>query len=174
MGNLGYGELLLIILVALLLFGPNKIPELAKACMGDERYPTIALEAIRKMVTLKGFLEPWDPTGEQPAKQGVLIRHLVLPGQVENSLEVLRLIHQEFGPEIPLSVMSQYRPVPACSARGEFQRALNAKEYEQVLGLAGKLGFSKVYAQELVEQTAFLPDFHDPEDPFPGHRLPKN
>ena len=32
MGNLGYGELLLIILVALLLFGPNKIPELARAC----------------------------------------------------------------------------------------------------------------------------------------------
>ncbi|MDD5656291.1 MAG: twin-arginine translocase TatA/TatE family subunit [Elusimicrobia bacterium] len=32
MGNIGYGELLLILLVALLLFGPNKIPELARAC----------------------------------------------------------------------------------------------------------------------------------------------
>jgi sec-independent protein translocase protein TatA len=32
MGNLGYGEIILIVLVALLLFGPNKIPELAKAC----------------------------------------------------------------------------------------------------------------------------------------------
>jgi len=32
MGNIGYGELLLIVLVALLLFGPNKIPELARAC----------------------------------------------------------------------------------------------------------------------------------------------
>ncbi len=145
-------------------------PELAKTCMGDERYPGIALEAIREMVRLKGLLEPWDPTGEEPARKGVLIRHLVLPGHVENSLEVLRLIHKEFGPGIPLSVMSQYRPVPECSGRGEFQRTLKAKEYEQVLGLAGELGFSRVYAQELVEQTAFLPDFNDPEDPFPGHR----
>ncbi|HAM36860.1 MAG TPA: twin-arginine translocase TatA/TatE family subunit [Elusimicrobia bacterium] len=32
MGNIGYGELLLIVLVGLLLFGPNKIPELARAC----------------------------------------------------------------------------------------------------------------------------------------------
>lgn len=145
-------------------------PELAKTCMGDERYPGIALEAIRKMVELKGSLDPWDPAGERPAQRGVLIRHLVLPGHVENSLEVLRLIHREFGPKIPLSVMSQYRPVPACSGCGEFQRALTAKEYEQVLELVGKLGFSRVYAQELVEQTVFLPDFNDPEDPFPGHR----
>lgn len=148
--------------------------DLAKACMGDERYPGIALEAIRGMVKLKGFLDPWDPSGEQPAKRGVLIRHLVLPGHVENSLEVLRLLHQEFGPEVPLSVMSQYQPVPACSGRGELQRVLQAREYGQVLELVGKLGFSKIYAQELVEQTAFLPDFHDPEDPFPGHRSPKN
>ncbi|MBU9888889.1 MAG: radical SAM protein [Candidatus Omnitrophica bacterium] len=145
-------------------------PELAKTCMGDERYPGIALEAIRRMVKLKGFLDPWDPSGEVPARRGVLIRHLVLPGHVENSLEVLRLIRREFGPEIPISVMSQYRPVSACSRHGEFQRVLKAKEYEQVLELVGKLGFSKVYVQELVEQTAFLPDFNDPEDPFPGHR----
>ncbi len=150
------------------------LPELAKTCMGDEHYPEIALEAVRKMVKIKGPLQPWDPTGERLAQRGVLIRHLVLPGHVENSLEVLRLIHREFGAEIPVSVMSQYQPVPACSGRGEFQQPLKPREYEQVLELVGELGFTKVYAQNLVEQTSFLPDFNDPEDPFPGHRPKKN
>lgn len=81
-------------------------PNLARTCMGDAHYPEIALEAIRKMVDAKGFLEPWDPSGEQVAERGVLVRHLVLPGHVENSLKVLDLLHAEFGDGLPISVMS--------------------------------------------------------------------
>jgi putative pyruvate formate lyase activating enzyme len=147
--------------------------ELAQECMRDRNYPQIALEAIRRMVRAKGFLEPWDPTGELPAKKGVLIRHLVLPGHVENSLEVLRLIHREFGAGIPISVMSQFQPVPGCAGHPGFQRILQPKEYEQVLALVEELGFERVYVQELVEKTAFLPDFNDPDDPFPEHKKRK-
>ena len=145
-------------------------PELARKCMGDERYPEIALTAIRNMVNQKGFLEPWDPTGGLPAKRGVLVRHLLLPGQVANSLKVLKLLHEEFGPGIPLSVMSQFQPVPECCKRHEFERTVMSQEYEEILALVIKLGFERVYTQELREDTAFLPDFKDPEDPFPGNR----
>lgn len=145
-------------------------PELARECMKDQNYPEIAIEAVRRMVKAKGFLAPYDPTGERPARHGVLVRHLVLPGHIENSLEVLKLIHGEFGANIPLSVMSQFQPVPGCSGHPEFGRVLEAREYEQVLELVEKLGFTRVYVQELVEKTAFLPDFNDPEDPFPGHK----
>ncbi len=143
---------------------------LAGECMKDENYPTIASEAIRRMVKAKGFLEPWDPTGEQPARRGVLVRHLVLPGHVENSLKVLRLLHKEFGPGLPLSVMSQFRPVEGCFQRKKLQRTLSSGEYDQVLALVEELGFEKVYTQELKEETAFLPDFKDPVNPFPGNR----
>ncbi len=149
-------------------------PELAKMCMGDARYPGIALEAIREMVKLKGFLEPWDTTGLQTASRGVLVRHLVLPGYVENSLKVLGLLHREFGPGLPLSVMSQFQPAPGCFQREKLARVLNFEEYDQVLDLVEKLGFEKVYMQNLKEETAFLPDFRDPEDPFPGNRWLKN
>jgi len=148
-------------------------PELAELCMGDAQYPGIALNAIREMVKRKGFLEPWDITGKVTARHGVLVRHLVLPGQVENSLKVLRLLHQEFGPGLPLSIMSQFQPVPGDFQKKEFQRILNVEEYEQVLGLVEELGFDKVYTQELREETAFLPDFKIPGDPFPGNRRPK-
>ncbi len=145
-------------------------PDLAKVCMEDERYPGIALEAIRRMVKAKGFLEPWDTEGKQVGERGVLVRHLVLPGHVENSLKTLRLLRQEFGSGIPLSVMSQYQPVPGCAAKDPFQRTLRPQEYRQVLDLVEELGFEKVYTQELTAETAFLPDFKDPHEPFPGNR----
>lgn len=145
-------------------------PELAQLCMGDARYPEIALDAIREMVKLKGFLEPWDITGKDPAQRGVLVRHLVLPGHVENSLKALKLLYREFGPGLPLSVMSQFQPVPGCFRKKKLHRILSAGEYRQVLGLVEDLGFEKVYTQELKEETAFLPDFKDSENPFPGNR----
>jgi putative pyruvate formate lyase activating enzyme len=146
-------------------------PELARMCMGDARYPEIALKALREMVKRKGFLEPWDTTGRQTAVQGVLVRHLVLPGHVENSLKVLSLLHKEFGPGLPLSIMSQFRPVSGCFQRKKLQRTLSSEEYGQVLDLVEKLGFEKVYTQDLKDEAAFLPDFKDPVDPFPGNKL---
>jgi putative pyruvate formate lyase activating enzyme len=148
-------------------------PELAQACMGDERYPEIALQAIRERVGAKGFLEPWDTAGQQTARQGVLVRHLVLPGHIENSIKVLQLLHKEFGPGIPLSVMSQFQPVPECSKKQQLQRTLKAEEYDQVLALVEELGFEKVYTQEVQAKTAFLPDFGDPINPFQGNREKK-
>jgi putative pyruvate formate lyase activating enzyme len=141
--------------------------------MGDARYPEIALKALREMVKLKGFLEPWDTTGRQTAVRGVLVRHLVLPDHVENSLKVLRLLHKEFGPGLPLSVMSQFRPVPGCFQKKKLQRALSSGEYDQVLDLVEKLGFEKVYTQEFGEKADFLPDFKDPKGPFPGNKKAK-
>ena len=82
---------------------------LAGECMRDQRYPDIALAAVRRMVELKGFLKPWDDTGMITAESGVLVRHLVLPGQVANSIGVLKILHSEFGSSLPLSVMSQFR-----------------------------------------------------------------
>jgi len=145
-------------------------PGLAQKCMGDERYPEIALRALQEMVQRKGFLAPWDMTGERTALEGVLVRHLVLPGHVENSLKVLRLLHREFGPGIPLSIMSQFQPVQKSRAPQPFHRALRSTEYDQVLALAEELGFEKVYTQEFTEETVFLPDFTDPQDPFPGNQ----
>lgn len=144
--------------------------DLAQLCMKDENYPKIALEAIRRMVKAKGFLEPWDPEGKHVAQRGVLVRHLVLPGYVENSLQVLESLHREFGPGIPISVMSQFRPVPACFEKQLMTRSLEAGEYDRVLDLVEKLGFEKVYKQALNEQTDYLPDFSDPQGPFPGNR----
>ena len=50
--------------------------ELARKCMGDARYPELAMESMKEMVAACGFLRPWDTEGLQPATRGVLVRHL--------------------------------------------------------------------------------------------------
>lgn len=144
-------------------------PRLSGECMGDELYPDIALQALRKMVELKGFLEPWEPTGVQPAKRGVLVRHLILPDHVENSLEVLRILRAEFGKLLPLSVMSQFHPVPECIERKHLRRGISREEHGKVRDLVYELGFQHVYLQEIPDTADFLPDF-SLEEPFEGNR----
>ena len=144
-------------------------PALAKACMGDERYPALALDALRRMVERKGFLDPWDPSGARPAERGVLVRHLVLPGRVENSIAVLKLLHHEFGKLLPLSVMSQFHPVPACFERELLTRRITAEEHRRIHELVDELGFRHVYIQEHSQGLEFLPDFRE-DEPFEGNR----
>ena len=143
-------------------------PVLARLVMRDERYPEIALEALRLMVAEKGFLEPFDPTGTEPAKRGVLVRHLVLPGNVENTLRVLDLLREEFGRWLPVSLMSQYSPVPAAQTRPPFDRCLEPAEYQAALDHARELGFENLLVQPLAPTDDFLPDF-DKDKPFKGN-----
>ena len=143
-------------------------PVLARLVMRDERYPEIALESLRLMVAEKGFLEPFDPTGTELAKRGVLVRHLVLPGHVENTRRTLDLLREEFGRWLPLSLMSQYAPTPAAQNRPPFDRRLEAEEYQAALDHAQELGFENLLVQPLAATDEFLPDF-DKDRPFKGN-----
>ena len=142
---------------------------LARRCMGDGAYPERALEGLRRMVAARGFLEPWDPSGRTVAREGVLVRHLVLPGEVENSLAVLRLLREEFGRMLPLSLMSQYRPMAECQRRRDLDRRLAGEEYRRVVDLAVELDFRSVFIQPHFGDGGFLPDFRR-DQPFDGNR----
>jgi putative pyruvate formate lyase activating enzyme len=144
-------------------------PVLAQRCLGDPRYPKLALAAVEAMVERVGFLRPWDDSGETLAANGVLVRHLVLPGQVENSLGVLDALHARFGVELPLSVMSQYRPTLRCRDQDVFARTLKSREYERVCDRVVELGFEHVFIQPDFGDDGFFPDFSK-DQPFAGNR----
>lgn len=144
-------------------------PDLARAVMGDARYPEYAIASLRAMVAAKGFLDPFDPTGAELARSGVLVRHLLLPGHVENTKRVLRLLHDEFGRYLPLSLMSQYLPIPATAGRPPFDRAPTADEYREAVDCALELGFENLFIQPLSDTSDFMPDF-DRDAPFDGNR----
>lgn len=146
-------------------------PDLAREVMGDDRYPRIALDALRAMVAARGFLDPFDPSGAETARTGVLVRHLLLPGHLENTKRALRLLRAEFGRYLPLSLMSQYTPIPATAARPPFDRPPTADEYREVVDCALELGFVNLFIQPLSDTSDFLPDF-DRDCPFEGNRRP--
>ena len=137
--------------------------------MGDARYPELALRALGRMVERRGFLDVWDPSGRQVARKGVLVRHLVLPGEVENSLSVLRLLRSEFGRLLPLSIMSQFQPTPGCREKRLLTRGVAEEEYRRVCDFAEELGFETVYVQPEFGDLDFFPDFES-EEPFRSSR----
>ncbi len=146
-------------------------PELARTCMGDARYPELAFAAVARMIEAKGFLHPFDPSGAETARTGVLVRHLVLPGHADDSCRALERIRKEFGRMIPLSLMSQYHPVPSERTRGAFTRRLALNEYERVKTCAQSLEFEHLFVQELRGDDDFMPDFEE-KKPFRGNPFP--
>ena len=121
-------------------------------------YFPIALEAIREMVRQTGFMQ-MDNSGM--ALRGVRIRHLVLPGCVFDTRAVLDAVAEAFGTDIPLSLMSQYTPMPACK-EPPLSRRLTKREYESAVEHCISLGFQNVYIQGFESVgTSYTPPFSD-------------
>ena len=129
-------------------------PALARTLSGAEDYPEVARNAIVEMVRQTG---PACWNGEK-IRRGVVIRHLVLPGQVENSLKVLDWIGETFAPgEVLVSLMRQYTPMPGMEP--PFDRTVTQKEYEAVLSWM-YLNRLEGFTQEAnAAGTGFIPDF---------------
>ena len=128
--------------------------QLAEALSGAADYFETAAEAIKTMVSITG---PARWQGERLVK-GTVIRHLVLPGHVENSLKVLDWIGETFRPgEVLVSLMRQYTPVPGMQP--PLDRPITEEEYQSVLSwmyLNGLQGFTQEAA---AADTVYIPNF---------------
>jgi len=126
-------------------------------------YPEVALKAVKRMYFQKGSTLPVDKEGR--AENGMLIRHLVLPGHVEESKKVLRTIAEELSPGVHLSLMSQYHPTGSVLNHPVINRALYREEYESVVQGMVSLGFRNVLVQDPDSYLNYRPDFSC-ENPF--------
>ena len=127
---------------------------LAGSLSGAADYFTVAAEAIREMARQTGS-PVWQ--GEKLVR-GTIIRHLILPGQVDNSLRVLDWIGETFAPgEVLVSLMRQYTPVGGLAA--PFDRRVTEEEYQAVLSWM-YLNRLEGFTQEAASADAgFIPDF---------------
>ena len=125
---------------------------LAEKLSGARDYFAVAAAAIKEMARQVGA-PVWE--GER-LKRGVIIRHLILPGCVENSLKVLDWIGENFAPgEVLVSLMRQYTPMPGLPA--PFDRNVTDREYDAVLSwmyLNGLEGFTQEAASG---DSAYIP-----------------
>lgn len=127
---------------------------LAGALSGAPDYFPVAASAIREMVRQTGPVQ-W--VGEKIVK-GTVIRHLILPGCVENSLRVLDWIGETFAPgQVLVSLMRQYTPIGGLPA--PFNRPITEEEYDSVLSwmyLNDLEGFTQ---EASAADKTFIPDF---------------
>ena len=127
---------------------------LAKSLSAAPDYFEVATGAIREMVSQVGRPKF---AGDKLVK-GVVIRHLILPGQIENSLKVLDWIGDTFAPgEVLVSLMRQYTPTPGM--KPPFDRSVTEEEYDAVLSWM-YLNDIEGFTQEVASSdTSFIPDF---------------
>jgi putative pyruvate formate lyase activating enzyme len=102
--------------------------------------------ALREMVRQTGFLSVG---GDGVATRGVLVRHLVLPGKVEETEAVLEYLADAFGPDLPLSLMGQYFPAYRAGEIPGFDRKPTEGEYDRAIAAAERLGFRNAFIQEI-------------------------
>lgn len=131
---------------------------LAMRLSGIPNYCKTAVSAIREMYRQKqGVI-----SDENPA---LIIRHLVLPNYIDNSLQVLQRIAEECSTKVFVSLMSQYFPVYNALKYNLIDRPLKSGEYDVVLKKLDLLGFERGWTQELESNDYYQPDFSK-KNPF--------
>ena len=128
---------------------------LSRDLSGAADYFDAASAAIEEMVRQTGDYVLEDGL----LKKGVLIRHLMLPGRLENTKAVLDWVAETFRPgQVLLSLMAQYTPQPG--AEGLLSRRVTGAEYRAALRYMENLGITDGYCQDAASARAeYTPDF---------------
>ena len=134
--------------------------EIAKKYSGAFDYPERAKEALGEMLRQVG-----SPVfaADGTLQTGVIVRHLVLPGNRKESEAVLRLLAERFGTkDYLLSLLWQYTPEFATDAPyKELHRRVTTFEYETVARLAETLGFEGFFQEKSSATVAYTPPFDE-------------
>ena len=132
-------------------------PELAVKYSHAKDYPQVAKLALEEMVRQTGMPE-FDSRGMM--KRGVIVRHLLLPGHVKNSKNVLKYLYKTYGDKIYISMMNQYTPMPAMKDDPQLSRKVTDREYERLIDYAISLGLNNGFIQEgETAKESFISEF---------------
>lgn len=119
-------------------------------------YAEFAVPAIAEMARQCGMLQT---DAEGIAVRGLLIRHLVLPGSVDETRRVIDHIVQNYPKDIAFSLMGQYAP-NGCALPGPLSRKLLKREYDRAVDYAIIRGLTNVFIQDLTSANGcFTPEF---------------
>ena len=104
--------------------------------------------------------QPEDIFEDGLMKKGLIIRHLVLPKNVNQSRRIFEWIKENLGAKTYISLMAQYTPCGELESFPELQRRITRREYEKAVCSLEDLGFENVFLQELDSAAEqFIPAF---------------
>ena len=136
--------------------------ELAKKYSNAPDYPEVAKTAIAEMVRQQPKVKfAYDEAQKTDIIQnGVIVRQLLLPDQLEDAKQIIAYLHETYGDEIYLSLMSQYTPLKHVADYPELNRKVSPKEYDEYVDYAIEIGVENGYIQEEdVAEESFIPAF---------------
>ncbi|MBQ5584556.1 MAG: radical SAM protein [Ruminiclostridium sp.] len=132
-------------------------PAGAKQYAMAEDYPDVARAAIREMVRQTG---PYELDEDGILQKGVIIRHLILPGRLEQAKAVMDWVAETFPPHTVLfSLMSQYTPWGKADQYPELNRRLRKSEVRAAAAYMANLGLDGFSQEESAAKAEYIPDF---------------
>ena len=134
-------------------FRKEKLGRLYAAAPDYWERATAAIDEMVRQCPLPLFADGSCELGESDAdiplmKRGVIVRHLVLPGQTGDSRAVLKYLHGRYGGRIFISILNQYTPMPRCAGDPLLSRPVTEEEYDAVVDYALRLGVENGFIQE--------------------------
>jgi putative pyruvate formate lyase activating enzyme len=128
-------------------------------------YPEVAKQAIAEMVRQcpkAVFMQEKDVSDESLIMtKGVIVRHLVLPGYIEDSKRVIEYLVRTYKDDVFLSIMNQYTPMEQIKKHPLLSRKVTKREYSKVVDYALSLGWENGFIQEgETAKESFIPGFN--------------
>lgn len=132
-------------------------PDRAEKYSSADSYPDVVIEALLEMKR-QCPENVFDSDGIM--QKGMIIRHLILPKNTNQSLKILDSIKEKLGTETYISLMAQYTPFGKLENTPELQRKITRREYEKVVDYALSIGFHNIYTQDFESATEdYIPSF---------------
>lgn len=136
--------------------------ELAQKYSKAPDYPEVAKAAIAEMVRQQPKMKfVYDKEQDVDlVKKGVIVRQLLLPGQLNDAKQIIKYLHDTYGENIYLSLMSQYTPLAHVEKYPELNRKVDRRTYDKYVDYAIEIGVENGYIQEEdVAEESFIPAF---------------
>ena len=131
--------------------------DIAKTWSNAPNYREYALAALEAMLHITGI-----PTysNSEIMQRGTMVRHLLLPGRLEDSCRIAEELHVRFGSDITLSLMGQYTPCHQIEQFPQLNERTDQTNYEALLDFADSLGIENYFWQEEgAAEESFIPRF---------------
>ena len=109
-------------------------------------YPEINLNAL---IEMKRQVKNYEFDNRGVILRGVVVRHLILPNNIENSKKVLKKLYDNFGKDILISLMTQYYPCFKAIGDPQIGRRINKEEFDEILNYFRELGFDESLVQNI-------------------------
>ncbi len=123
-------------------------------------YPQVAKQVIHEMVRQTGLPEFFDDEEEGLMRKGTIVRHLTLPGCMEDSKRIIRYLYETYKDAIYISIMNQFTPLSHLKNYPELNRKITEEEYEELVDYAIELGVENGFIQEgETAEESFIPAF---------------